>query len=420
MRKNTPRNIATSHLTLMAALALSGCPDTTDTTESTASDPAPEPMQKLVCNDPANTILCWNETTCQGTPGNFCAAHIDGDVLKGNKYPNAQFNGTCADPPEYPKAKCGCDYGVQPDEEYCQYDEEPTTGDPTTSDPPGPGQWLCTIHSQTKCVEYNYSVDPLQTNFKDCWVDPNQPDNVQQCVFAEDLEGARAACKQECDKILTNVTANIAAYNPNNDPDFEIVSPPIDCTLDDVPLGDEPMPLGGGYQCAPKYNALVAWGGSTVLKSMQATVALATSGGGSTGYGDTLGYIGYSVSGCDGKTCKVTIDAIETVKNDVPGIFTDAAGAQTSYLLEDVDLHLVQEVHGILYESRGMVVFPTESFVGAITVGDAIIGGASLGPWETTQVLTQASGSISRAGELTLNLTVNVGGGVFTMAITTH
>jgi len=398
---------------------LSGCGDSGGTTASTTSDIDPPVYQKLFCN--STTTLCWNETACKAPPGDFCAAHIDGDILKGYKYPAAAFVGTCTDPLDFPKSKCACDYGVPADEEYCQNDDDPT-GDPTTGDPTGgvATDWLCTIHSQTKCVEHNYTTDPFPTNMKECWVDPNQPDNVQQCVFAEDLEGARTACKAECDKVLTDVNANIVTYNMFNDPDLEILSPPIDCTFDDVPLGDEPMPLGGGYQCAPEYNALVAWGGSTVLKSMRATVALATSTGGSTGYGNTIGYIGYSVSGCAGGTCVVTIDALETIKSDVPGIFTDAAGAQTTYLLQDVDLHLFQKVQGTLYQSRGTVVFPTEPFVGGISVSDAIVAGASLGPWETTQVLTQATGSISSAGALTLNLTLNVSGGVFTMAITSN
>lgn len=389
---------------------------------TTTSGPTPPTYHRLECGDAANTILCWNETTCAGTPRAFCDAHIDGDVFKAHKYPNADFVGFCADPLDYPQSKCGaCNYGVQPDDEFCQSDDEPTTGEPTTDDPTGgPSTWLCTIHAQTKCVEYNYTVDPLQTNYKNCWVHPDQPNDVQPCVLAEDFEGAKAACKVECDKVLADVNMNIATYNASNDPDFAVVGSTIDCTFDDVPVGDEPMLLGVGYQCAPPYNALVAWGGSTVLTSMQATVALATSTGGSTGYGDTIGYIGYSVSGCAGGTCMVTIDAIETFESDVPGIFTDAAGGQTSYLLEDVDLHLVQEVHGTLYQSRGTVVFPTESFVGNVTVADAIVGGASLGPWETTQVLTQATGSISSAGEFTLNLTLNVAGGVFTMAITTN
>ena len=337
--------------------------------------------------------------------------------------PYAVFDGECTEPLNYPKAKCGCNYGdgVKPGEEYCQSEDDPT-GDPTTGDPTTgeASEWLCTIHSQTKCVATNYTIDPFPTTTNYCWVDPNQPDNVQQCVVADDVEGAKAACKVACDKVLTDVNMNIVTYNMFYDPDIEVVGSAIDCTFDDVPLGDEPMLLGGGYQCAPKYNALVAWEGSTVLKSMRATVGLATSTGGSTGYGNTLGYMGYGVSGCAGGTCLVTIDAIETLAGDVPGIFTDAAGAQTTYLLEDVDLHLYQEVHGTLYQSRGTVVFPTEPFVGGLAVGDAIVAGASLGPWEATQVLTQATGSMSSTGALTLNLTLNVPGGVFTMAITTN
>ena len=105
---------------------------------------------------------------------------------------------------------------------------------------------------------------------------------------------------------------------------------------------------------------------------------------------------------------------------DISSSNTDLRGLHPKTdLLENVDLHLFQEVQGTLYQSRGTVVFPIDPFVGGIAVSDAIVAGTSLGPWETTQVLTQATGSISR-GQLTLNLTLNVAGGVFTMAITTN
>jgi hypothetical protein len=209
-------------LSLAAAIPLpSGCGDDGGGTTATTTPEDPPSHQRLVCNDAANTVLCWNETTCVGTPSGFCAAHIDGDVLKGHKYPNAQFDGTCITPLDYPQAKCGCDYGVPPtQEDLCDYDDEPTSGEPTSGEPPeeGPLEWVCTVHSQAKCVEYNYTVDPIQTNYKDCWVDPNQPDDVQPCVIAEDLDGAKAACKAKCDKVLVNINAEMAVYNANNDP----------------------------------------------------------------------------------------------------------------------------------------------------------------------------------------------------------
>jgi hypothetical protein len=379
----------------------------------------PIPFEKLVCNDANNTILCWNERTCKGTPARYCAAHIDGDVFKEYKYPNAAFSGTCADPPEFPQTKCACEYGTKPSEHLCVYTEAEEAEDPTTGGPsPGPNQWICTTHAQSKCVEYNWAIDPEQTNYKNCWVDPNLGDNVQPCVTAADAAGAAAGCKTKCSKVLTDTTANIEAANKHMEPDYVIVGSPIDCNFDNIPPGDAPAPLAEPYQCAPEYGALVAWGGITTLRSVRMTAALATASGGSTGYGGAIGYIGYDVSECEAGTCAVIIDALETVKTDVQGIFTDATGQQSSYLLKDVDLHLRRAVRGTLHERKRHIVFPTEFSIGR-DAGERQRGGAPFAGWETTSVWVQATGSLSKTGTLTLNLTMNIAGGVFTMAIVT-
>jgi hypothetical protein len=295
----------------------------------------------------------------------------------------------------------------------------PTTGDPTEGTP-GPDTYICTTRSQEKCVLYNWVTTPSIEPFKDCWVDPNLANEIQPCVTANDAMGAKTACEGKCVKHKMDVDTNVAMYNTmNSGDDYQVIAPPIDCAMDGSPSGDAPILLTNSYQCAQESTPLVAWGGNTVFTGFHSTAALSTLDGGSTGYSDIIGYIGYSVTNCAGGMCDVTIDAIETVKSDINGIFSDAAGSQTFYIVENFDLHLVQPVLGTLYQSRGTIVFPTSPFVGVADSTDYSIDGLSLGGWQTTQVLTQATGSLSSAGVLTLNLTLNFDGGVFTVSMTT-
>lgn len=393
------------------AVVLSACP------------PPPVGPKKVVCNDANGTQLCWKERFCASNPKEICAVHLNGDKGLADLYDEAVFDGTCnsGTEPDLPIPPCVCEYPVE-DVEICTADSsgDPTSGDPTTGDP-GPDLWICTVHSQSKCVYYNYVTDPVDPDFKGCWVDPNLSDNVQPCVAAEDFASAKAQCEALCQKAKMDVEeAEVDGWNDvHATKPREVVGTAIDCTLDDSPLGDEPEILTAPYVCESLPSPLLAWGGVTTLRSFESTTGLAMSSGGSTASGDIIGYIGFDVSNCSSGTCDVTIDALEIAKTDVAGTLADAAGPIATYAIEGVDMRLTQVVHGTLHQRTGNIVFPTEPFIGILTADEVSIDNTPIGAWETTQYVTQATGALSSTNVLTLNLTLNLDGGVVTMSLQT-
>jgi len=189
----------------------------------------------------------------------------------------------------------------------------------------------------------------------------------------------------------------------------------LDCNLDDTGTT-----VGDSHQHASRVSV---GGGSSELAPFRALTALTSDSGGSTNSRDIIGYIGYEVSNCKEKkvngTCDVTIDALEMVKRDVPGIFTDSDGAQFSYVVSGLDLHLTQAVHGIFYPTRGTIVFPEDAFVGTISIDQRVAGGISLGPWQSVQEFGQAVGTLTKEGKLQLSLTLTAPGGVLSTTLET-
>lgn len=415
---------------IMSTLLLAGCgtgPNSTGSgsgSSSTTLEPPPCGIPKIQCNDANNTQVCWKEQYCGASAAQICAVHLVHDINQYALFPDAQFNGTCdCNEPEYAIPPCVCEYPGE-DPNICDGDSagDPTTGggtgDPTTSGGPGGDFYICTIHSQTKCIDYNWVVNPLETPYEECWVHPTLPDTNQPCVWAEDVSSATAQCESLCETFKTDFQEELDAYNDKNSSDLEVVGDPIDCTLDDNPSGDEPEVLAYPYVCAPPQQALVAWGGVTTLKSVDVTVGLVTSGGGSTGNNDIVGYIGYDVSNCSGGTCDVTIDALEMKKTDVAGTLWGFAGPIATYEIDGLDVHLLQPVHGTLNQSSGTITFPTDPFVGMLTIDEFAVDSTPLGYWENTLYLSQATGLLS-SGVLQLTLTMNLSGGVVTIALET-
>lgn len=387
--------------------------------------PAPNPPAggpaKVVCNDDAETEYCWKETFCASSAATICAVGLNGDINQAGLYPNAVFSGTCnPTSPEHPIPPCVCEY-LSEDGSICDEDSGSSSeGDPPTGGP-SLDQYICTIHSQIKCVDYNYEESPLIDPFEECWVAPSYPDTYQPCVLAEDGTNAREQCEALCNTHKTDVEADIAAFNAANPGEIlEVVGDPIDCTLDDSPSGDEPAILDYPYICAAQSQALLAWGGVTELQPFSSMAGLVLSGGGSTSNSDIIGYVGFEVSGCGGGTCDVTIDAFEVRRTDLAGTVWGFAGPLASYEVEAFDMHLIQVVHGTITQSTGIITFPSEPFIGVLTADDYSIDSTPIGPWETMQYVTQVTGALDASDVLTLNFTLNMDGGVVTMTIETY
>lgn len=171
--------------------------------------------------------------------------------------------------------------------------------------------------------------------------------------------------------------------------------------------------------CDTDTNYLIAWGGSSAIRPFSASAVLGTSSGGSTSSRGLVGYIAYESTNCTTTQCDVTIDALEGVRQDVAGIFTDASGAQTSYLIEDLDFRMTQDVHGILNLRSRNVVFPADPFAGILWLGGYTVEGVPLGSWASPIFVSQV-GTLSTNGDLTLNLTFNWADGAFTTTFVTH
>lgn len=106
---------------------------------------------------------------------------------------------------------------------------------------------------------------------------------------------------------------------------------------------------------------------------------------------------------------------------DLEGTVRTVSGAPiASYEVDTFDMHLTQIVHGTLTQSTQVITF-TEPFIGVLTADNYAIESTPLGPWQTTEYVTQVTGSLNPStGVLTLNFTLNMDGGVVTMTIETY
>ncbi len=290
--------------------------------------------------------------------------------------------------------------------------EDPTTGggEPTMQ------TYVCgnPMALQQTCVFYNHVVDPLLDPDQLCWVDADQPNDYTVCLQAVDAADALSQCTTKCGEFLTHANGEIAAHDPADMP----VAPFMDCELNGA--GEVPRLKTAADVCDPQVSHLLAWGGTSTLRPFVASATLGTSSGGSTSNREIVGYLAYETTNCTSTQCDFTIDALEGVQRDVSGIFTDAAGAQTSYLIEDLDFRLTQDVHGILNLRSRNVVFPVDPFAGNIWAPGYSVAGTPMGNWASPIFVSQAVGSLRTTGELTLNLTFNWGDGVFTASFSTH
>ena len=89
-------------------------------------------------------------------------------------------------------------------------------------------------------------------------------------------------------------------------------------------------------------------------------------------------------------------------------------------MIEDLDFRLMQDVHGILYLRSRNVVFPVDPFAGIAWASGYSVAGLPLGNWASPLAVTQSVGSLNTNGDLTLNLSFNWAGGMFTASLVTH
>ncbi len=392
--------------------------------------------------------LCIEEIICpKATAANVCSLYFSGDLNHADLWKESELMGPCNDgivvAPDYPQAPCACDHGtpaqndqlcdVPPPLDVYDYPDGypyppgtdpvdptgPTTGDEdvtTGGEEPELKVYVCgdPLTVQQKCVFYNHVTDPLLDPDKLCWVNPQQPDNYTVCLSAFDDADALGKCTTKCTDFTEHAKGEIASHKPVDEP----VPPDIDCVLDGI--GEVPRVKTAGDVCDTDTNYLIAWGGTSVIRPFSASAVLGTSSGGSTSSRGLAGYIAYESADCTATQCDVTIDALEGVQQDVAGIFTDASGAQTSYLIEDLDFRMTQDVHGILNLRSRNVVFPADPFAGILWLDSYAVEGVPMGSWASPIFVSQAVGALSTNGDLTLNLTFNWADGAFTTTFVTY
>lgn len=397
--------------------------------------------------------LCLEELYCTGaTPANACSEYWSGDVSHSDLWEGSFLRDPCNDGEgtavDLPESPCVCDHGTpEENDEFCDvpppldpYDYpdgyplppgmDPTGGeDPTGGTEPMLQEYVCgdPLTVQDKCVYYNHVVDPLLDPDKMCWVDHQLPDTYTVCVTAVDDAGALIACEDRCEDFKIHANGEISAHNP---PD-EVVEPLLVCDLDGLP-----RPKTANDVCDPQTNFLIAWGGSSQLRPFYASAMLSTPSGGSTTNRELSGYLAFEITNCTKKKpgkpgkpgnpnqpanqCDFTIDALEGVERNISGIFTDANGAQTLYVIENLDFRLTQDVSGVLNLRSKTVVFPEDPFAGIVWASDYSVAGMPMGNWASPIAVSQAVGRVSASGSLTLNLTFNWADGVFTTTFVTY
>lgn len=278
---------------------------------------------------------------------------------------------------------------------------EPTGGEePEPTGGEEPEVYIC-VKADEKCAKINYVLDPLLDDWNECWADP------PPCVEAIDQDDAIKQCEKKCTDRQGEIAAEVAMYNADVDnADDEIIKSQIDCDYDDDPPADRPRPAVDTDVCTPPANneALPVWGGETPMLAYSGTASLTDVSGGSAGLANLWGYLAYETFACDKRSCIIRFDAIEGLAHDLSGTYTDGASNVYEYTLQDLDVRLVQAVEGVYYPERGTIVFPDVPFAFMLSTTGVKTDLASFGNLETVAVASGASGSLTKKGELTLNL----------------
>lgn len=434
--------------TALLAILLPACSKPSSGDDATAGNESQAKGVEVWCrldDGVAVNYLCWEEQSCQGSsPASICSLYWSGDVDHADLWEKSTLMGPCddgvegdgVDPPDIAQAPCQCNWGsVAQNDEWCDVPREmdmydypdgyplppgidPTGGeDPTTGgEEPTLETYVCgdPLALQQTCVFYNHVENPLLDPDNLCWVDADQPNDYTVCLQAVDAADALGKCTTKCGEFLTHANGEIAAHVPADMP----VAPFMDCVLNGA--GEVPRLKTAADHCDPQVSHLLAWGGASTLRSFTTSMGLGTSSGGSTSNRELVGYLAYETTNCTSTQCDFTIDALEGVQADVSGIFTDAAGGQISYLIEDLDFRMTQKIHGILNLRSRNVVFPVDPFAGNVWTSGYSVAGTSMGDWASPIFVSQAVGRLRTSGELRLNLTFDWAGGVFTASFVTH
>ncbi|MCY1061806.1 hypothetical protein [Nannocystis sp. SCPEA4] len=397
-------------------------------------------------------ILCWQEIGCGASPAQVCSQYYSGDLdheylWKDSYLDNSGYEGYCNDGPNSPGVDipeippCACDWDDPMGQEVsntgvyrCTNEWPPPTLFGWPEDYPIPGKgtetettgqptettYVCDDTARTKCVEI-WDVSPSELLETHCWIDPPTiPAALVPCEITWDATPPTAACESRCNALRTAIQADVDSHNAifTDDPwvlkdgnggTLDAGEPDCSLTLREMTENDV---------CSFNKEYLSVWGGTTTLTPVRAAAAL-TVPGGSTGTTAIVGYVGYEVSQCTPADCEITFDALEGHLSSVPGIFTDATGAQTSYVLDDLQFQLAQVVRGQLIRTRGAITFPNEPLVGIIHASGYSLAGVPMGPLEATLPVQMAAGTLYN-DRLTLNLAVTLPDGVFTITFQTR
>ncbi len=352
------------------------------------------------CHDTLDTVVCRRETTCQVTAAQVCALYLDGDLNLAKKYPSAQYGAEC--PADSPLIPCACDYGDTSNPTECIKKDSQSPPPPPdaapTGGPAGPSTWVCSKHSQSKCVLYNRYVDPwLDPKADLCMVNPNQTDNYQACVIADNVQLAQGACESTCKNFEASIHTMLAEQSKwLGEDEYTVVKPLIDCKFDDNPPGDYPFAWTDGYICDNQANLgpFNTWGGATIVKAADVVPTTAPTE-------RYAGYLAWDVAQCTAGVCDLTIDALGF---DRPGTALFARSAVMAPPCKDSapsGMQLAQVVRGKLQQAQGTFELDPGAFLAANCSTPSAPGAAP----EVARYTTRGHGNLVD-GVMTLHLTL--------------
>ncbi len=201
----------------------------------------------------------------------------------------------------------------------------------------------------------------------------------------------------------------------------------VDCELSNAMDTQEEPALAADntmlWECsaATKDDGMLpVWGMQSELTLFEGRGAMVLSDGTYTGISSIGGYLGYTLTNCDTATCTITVDAFESLTRHIEGTYTDAAGGNGDYELDDVGFRAKNAFTGTWYKARQTVAFPNTSVDAALWGGQGQIDGVGLWVGSQTLQIDQITGSLASISDpLTLNFAFNWVDGTVTMSVTT-
>ncbi len=332
---------------------------------------------------------------------------FEGDPDKYKNYPNAVWSGHCVPDDQFPPVPCMCDPGkdAHPGDAVCiprktwppggvgtPGPEEDPTGGPEATD------WMCTNHGASKCVVYNWRDDPKKTPDKYCWSSGGNP-----CVVAVDAAAAKSLCEDKCEKFRKWAVGEIDKANESyKKPDvyydeYEIVEPPIDCSLDNKPPGDQPSLLEPGATCSEQSIDHVQ-----PPEVLNVTIAAGMVVNHTEGVAMIQGLTGdlrLEFANCQDDVCAVTLAALTVPEHNVSARFLTGG----AHRVEKLSVQRMQPILGRW--DRGTIEFPGPVQL-AVTATDVLVDGVRRGPWTQPREVHQIVGTLTAEHHLTLTMVV--------------